>query len=302
MVAKVFVDGAVGTTGLQIEARLAGRRDIELVSLPEEFRKDSGARKDMLASVDIAILCLPDAAAVEAADMVAGTSTRLIDASTAHRTHPDWCFGFEELTAGQGAKIAAAKLVSNPGCYSIAAISLLRPLREAGVLGADHPVSIGGLSGYTGGGKSLIAEFEGEDAPVGFVYGTTQTHKHLPEIKAHGLLDRMPIFSPSVGSFAQGMIVQVPFHLDQLAGSPSRETLHASLKSFYAGSRNVEVAGLTDEPARLDPEMMNDTDKMRLFVLGSQGQGTVVLAAVLDNLGKGASGSAVQNLELMLGA
>lgn len=302
MVAKVFVDGAVGTTGLQIEARLSGRNDIELVKLPEELRKDQSARQDMLQSADIAILCLPDAAAIEAAAMVKGHDTRLIDASSAHRIHPDWVFGFGEMTDGHAQRIADAKYVSNPGCYAIAAISLLRPLREADLLPSDFPVTITGSSGYSGGGKKLIAEFESDDAQVGFVYGTAQNQKHLPEITMHGLLDKTPIFSPSVGNYAQGIILQIPFHLDQLPGNTSRADLHETLSAHYQNASSVEVAPFSELPAKISPELMNGTDTMRLFVAGDEEQSRAVLIAVLDNLGKGASGSAVQNLELMLRA
>lgn len=300
MVAKVFVDGAVGTTGLQIEARLAGRSDIEQIFLDDSLRKDPAARKQALNDADIAILCLPDAASREAVELVKNSDTRLIDASTAHRVQPDWAFGFAEMTDGQADKIANARFVSNPGCHSIASISLIRPLREAGVMAEDFPVCIQSLTGYSGGGKAMIAEFQSENPPGGFVYGTNQAHKHLPEIAKHGLLSHAPVFSPTVGSFAQGMIVQVLVHLDRLQGNPTRANLHDVLSTFYKPGGDVEVAPLNDEPARIDPQMLNGTNKMRLFTLGSAGEGTVVLAAVLDNLGKGASGSAVQNLELML--
>ncbi|MHA3913788.1 N-acetyl-gamma-glutamyl-phosphate reductase [Halovulum sp. GXIMD14793] len=301
MATKVFVDGAVGTTGLQIEARLHGCTDIERIVLAEENRKDAAARAEALRQADIAILCLPDQAAREAAELVAGQDTRLIDASTAHRTHPNWVFGFPELTATQRGAIADARYVSNPGCHAIGAISLIRPLREAGLMAADQPISIQSLSGYSGGGKAMIAEFEGADGPDGFIYATSQSHKHLPEICKHGLLDRVPVFSPTVGGFAQGMVLQVFLHLDQLPGGPSRADLHAVLAAHYAGGGDVHVAGLEDEPVRLDPQALNGTNDMKLYVLGSAGQGTVVLAAVLDNLGKGASGSAVRNLNLMIG-
>lgn len=301
MATKVFVDGAVGTTGLQIEARLEGRTDIERITLDEDLRKDAGARAEALRQADIAILCLPDDAAREAVGLVAGSDTRLIDASTAHRVAPDWTFGFAEMTKGQREAIANARFVSNPGCHSIGAISLIRPLREAGLMAADQPLAIQSLTGYSGGGKSMIAEFEAADAPDGFVYGTSQSHKHLPEICKHGLLERVPVFSPTVGKFAQGMVVQIFLHLDQLPGNPTRADLQAALAAHY-GAGDVTVAALDDEPARIDPQALNDTNEMKLYVLGSAGQGTAVVAAVLDNLGKGASGSAVANMELMLGS
>lgn len=298
MAQKIFIDGEVGTTGLQIAARLETRSDIDLIRLIESRRKDRDARAEALGAADIAILCLPDDAAREAAQIVAGGDTRLLDASTAHRVAPDWVYGFAEMTAGQAQAIAGARFVANPGCYPTGAIGLIRPLREAGLLPAGMGISINAVSGYTGGGKALIAEYEAGTAPKGFVYGTGQAHKHLPEMAQYGLLDRAPIFVPSVGNFAQGMIVQVPLHLADLPGTPTPGDLHGALAAHYAGSQFVTVAPLGD-PGRIDAEAMNDTNGMTLYVCGDATR--AVLIAVLDNLGKGASGAAVQNLNLMLG-
>jgi N-acetyl-gamma-glutamyl-phosphate reductase len=297
MTAKVFIDGEVGTTGLQIRARLADRPDIALISLPEAHRKSREARLEAFSQADLAIFCLPDDAVRDIAPDLAQMPVRLIDASTAHRTDPDWAFGFPEMTADQRDRIAAAKAVSNPGCYSTGAISLIRPLIEAGLLAADHPVTINALSGYTGGGKAMIAEFETGAVTGGFVYKTDQTHKHLPEIVTHTGMTRRPIFVPQVGNYAQGMIVQVPLHLEP--GGPTRA--FEALMAHYGTSGFVEVARREDMPARLDPQALNGTNRMVLTVDGDAATGATVLIAMLDNLGKGASGAAVQNLNIMLG-
>ena len=291
---RVFVDGEHGTTGLQIHERLRGRDDLDLLHIAHEDRRDARARERLLREADIAILCLPDDASREAATMVEGHGTRLIDASTAHRTDPAWTFGFAELTAGQKERIAASERVSNPGCYSTGAIALLRPLTQAGVLARDHPVTINAVSGYSGGGKQLIAEMEdGAEAAPHFLYATGLTHKHVPEIVEHALLERRPIFSPAVGRFAQGMLVQVPIHLDGV----TRQRMHEALAAHYAGQDVVEVAPL-ENVERVDPTALNGTDRMRLHVFGNESQANLV--AVLDNLGKGASGACVQALDLMI--
>jgi N-acetyl-gamma-glutamyl-phosphate reductase len=309
MTAKIFIDGEHGTTGLQIRARLADRRDLDILSIPEAHRKDTTARADFLRQADVAILCLPDAAAREAVALLDGNnSTRVIDTSTAHRIHPDWAYGFAEMAEGQAGRIAKARLVANPGCYPTGAISLIRPLAAAGTIPADYPVTVNAVSGYTGGGKQLIAQMEDKqnsehiDAPH-FLYGLTLQHKHVPEMQVHGLLDRKPIFAPSVGRFAQGMIVQVPLYLADLQGNPSMEDVHGILAAHYAGQDVVEVVPLETSAKlpRLDPTELNGSDRMRLYVFGTPGQGQVNLVALLDNLGKGASGAAVQNMDLMLG-
>ena len=290
---RIFVDGEHGTTGLRIHERLADRDDIERLHIAHGDRRDPDMRERLLREADIAILCLPDDASREAAAMVEGHGTRLIDASTAHRTDPDWTFGFVELTAGHAERIAGADRVSNPGCYSTGAIALLRPLTERGVLERAAPIAINAVSGYSGGGKSLIAEMETPDAPPHFLYATGLSHKHVPEITAHALLERPPVFSPSVGRFAQGMIVQVPLFLDGF----SRDDLHAALAEHYAGGEYVEVAP-RGNVERVDPTALNGTNRMRLHVFGNETQ--AVLVAVLDNLGKGASGACVQAMDLML--
>jgi N-acetyl-gamma-glutamyl-phosphate reductase len=306
---KIFIDGEHGTTGLQIRTRLAARDDLALLSIPEAQRRDTGLRKEMLSEADVAILCLPDDASKEAVTMLDGkNSTRIIDTSTAFRVHPDWAYGFAEMDAAQRERIATARLVANPGCYPTGAISLIRPLVTTGILPADYPVSINAVSGYSGGGKQMIAQMEDPsnpdyiDAPY-FVYGLPLVHKHVAEMKQHGLLDRRPIFSPSVGRFAQGMIVQVPLFLDDMNGAPSIGDIHAALAAHYAGQYIVEVVSLEGSAkiARLDPTELADTDGMKLFVFGTEGKGQVNLIASLDNLGKGASGAAVQNMDLMLG-
>jgi N-acetyl-gamma-glutamyl-phosphate reductase len=309
MTPKIFIDGEHGTTGLQIRARLADRRDLDILSIPETHRKDAAARADFLRHADVAILCLPDAAAREAVTLLDGNnSTRVIDTSTAHRVHPDWAYGFAEMTDGQAGRIAKARLVANPGCYPTGAVSLIRPLVEAGMLASDYPVTVNAVSGYTGGGRQLIGQMEDETNPEHiaaphFLYGLTLQHKHVPEMQVHGLLDRKPIFSPSVGRFAQGMIVQAPLYLADLGGTPSMEDVHGALAAHYAGQDIVEVVPLeaSAKLPRLDPTELNGSDRMRLYVFGTPGQGQVNLVALLDNLGKGASGAAVQNMDLMLG-
>lgn len=298
---KVFIDGEVGTTGLQIFSRLQGRADIDLIRLGDAERKDPAARKAALRAADVAILCLPDAASVEAAEMVQGADTRLLDASTAHRVADGWVYGFAEMEAGQADAIANARFVSNPGCYPTGAIALIRPLRAAGLLAADTPISVNAVSGYTGGGKAMIAEFESGAATGGFVYATGQKHKHLPEMARYGLLESAPIFVPSVGNFAQGMIVQIPLHLGTLPGRPALADLHAALAAHYAGAQFVSVLPLEAEQGRIEAEALNDTNRLELRVCGRADTGQAVLVALLDNLGKGASGAAVQNLNLMLG-
>ena len=306
---KIFIDGEHGTTGLQIRQRLEKRDDLDVLSIPAAERRNNALRAERLQEADIAILCLPDDGAREAVAMVADSnSTRLIDTSTANRVNPDWVYGFAELTAGHAERIAAARFVANPGCYPTGAIGLVRPLRDAGVLPADYPVTVNAVSGYTGGGKQMIAQMEDPTNPdhitaPHFLYGLTLAHKHVPELMLHGLLERRPIFSPSVGRYAQGMIVQVPLFLADLNGGPSMGDLHAALAAHYAGQEAVEVVPLEESAklARIDPTELNGTNLMKLFVFGTEDGGEVNLVALLDNLGKGASGAAVQNMDLMLG-
>ncbi|HWU60608.1 MAG TPA: N-acetyl-gamma-glutamyl-phosphate reductase [Ensifer sp.] len=310
MAPKIFIDGEHGTTGLQIRQRLAERRDLQMLSIPEAERRNAAMREDMLNSADIAILCLPDDASIEAAKMTEGNnSVRLLDASTAFRVDPAWAYGFAEMDKAQAEKIKTARHVSNPGCYPTGAIGLIRPLRAAGILPDGYPVTVNAVSGYTGGGKSLIAQMEDEGredhiASPNFLYGLTLKHKHVPEMKVHGLLDRPPLFSPSVGRFPQGMIVQVPLFLEDLKGSQTVETIHKVLVEHYAGQSIVEVVPLdvSAKLPRVDAVELAGKDTMKLFVFGTPGQPHVNLVALLDNLGKGASGAAVQNMDLMLAA
>ena len=310
MAPKIFIDGEHGTTGLQIRTRMADRRDVELLSIPEAERRNATIREDMLNSADIAILCLPDDASKEAVKMVAANNNvRVIDTSTAFRIHPDWAYGFAEMDSNQGNKIKAARFVANPGCYPTGAIGLIRPLRAAGIIPAGYPVTVNAVSGYTGGGKQMIAQMENPEHPDAisaphFLYGLPLTHKHVPEMTTHGLLDRAPIFSPSVGRFPQGMIVQVPLYLDDLADGATLESIHAALSAHYAGQDIVQVVPFDESRAlpRVNAVELAGKDTMKLFVFGTPGAAQVNLVALLDNLGKGASGAAVQNMDLMLSA
>jgi N-acetyl-gamma-glutamyl-phosphate reductase len=284
--------------------------DVELLSIPEAERRNAAMREDLLNSADIAILCLPDDASREAVGMLAGNNkVRVIDTSTAFRIDPAWAYGFAELDKAQAEKIRSARHVANPGCYPTGAIGLIRPLRAAGLLPDGYPVSVNAVSGYTGGGKQMIAQMEDpsrDDAisANNFLYGLPLKHKHVPEMKVHGLLDTAPLFSPSVGRFAQGMIVQVPLFLDHLREGTTLEAVHAALAEHYAGQDIVTVVPLAESAqlARLDAEELVNTDRMKLFVFGTPGGAHVNLVALLDNLGKGASGAAVQNMDLMLSA
>lgn len=296
MAYKVFIDGEAGTTGLQIRDRLLSRSDIQLIQIDPARRKDADARRDAFASADVAILCLPDGPAKEAVALAQGLSVRFIDASTAHRVDPDWVFGLAELNANARAAIAGAKYVSNPGCYATGAIAILSPLVKAGLVAPDEALAINAVSGYTGGGKELIAEYERGEAPAAFVYALGQSHKHLPEIMKYAALSARPVFAPSVGNFAQGMAVQVPLHLN---ANRTLDSLRAALKAHYAGQQFILVV---DAEARVVPTKLNDTNRLELSVHGNPENGCAVVVAVLDNLGKGASGAAVQNLNIMLGA
>jgi len=301
--ASVFIDGEAGTTGLGIAARLAALADVTVRSLPDAHRKDPKARRDLMEEVDLVVLCLPDAAARESvalADGLGNAAPKLLDASTAHRVHPDWTYGFAEMAPDQAARIAQARKVANPGCYPTGAIALLRPLVDAGLVPADHPISINAVSGYSGGGKSMIAAHERDGGPAFELYSLGLEHKHVPETQRYAGLARRPIFVPSVGHFRQGMLVSVPLHLDALPGRPGAADLAAALDARYAGAALVRVLS-PDASGKLEPEALNGTDGLELFVFANEDHRQAVLVARLDNLGKGASGAAVQNLRLMLG-
>lgn len=308
---KVFIDGEAGTTGLQVRQRLEGREDLELLSPPTELRKDIETRRSFMNRADAVILCLPDAAAIEAVSLVTNPNTVLIDASTAFRTNDAWTYGFPEMSPNQRQAIASSKRISNPGCYPTGFIGLTRPLVDAKLIPVGTPLCVNAISGYSGGGKELIKVFESGTAEPWSGYGFSLKHKHVPEMAKHSGILRKPLFQPQIATFPQGMVVSVPLHTDWLAPGTTGEVIHKVLTDHYAGSVFVKVmprgdvaakeAQLLERGAFLRPDTLANTNNLELFVFDNQDDGMILLCARLDNLGKGASGAAVQNMNLALG-
>eukprot|EP00536_Pseudo-nitzschia_multiseries_P002640 jgi/Psemu1/322645/estExt_fgenesh1_pg.C_350035 len=313
---KVFIDGEAGTTGIQVRGRIEARDDLEIISPPSDLRKDLDTRKKFINEADVVILCLPDAASIEAAGLVDSDNDRtvLIDASTAYRVDDDWSYGFPELSAEQRENLSKSKRISNPGCYPTGFIGLTRPLVDAGIIPQGTPLTVNAISGYSGGGKGMMEMFEGEggeDMEPWAGYGFGLTHKHLPEMAKYSTIGRKPVFQPQIATFPQGMVVSVPLHYDWLKEGTTGEQIHETLSKHYEGSNFVSVmplgesnakeAGLLERGAFLRPDSLRDTNKMELFVFPNDEAQQVLLCARLDNLGKGASGAAVQNLNIALG-
>ncbi|MCF6326000.1 MAG: N-acetyl-gamma-glutamyl-phosphate reductase [Devosiaceae bacterium] len=307
MKTKIFIDGEAGTTGLQIRERLADRSDLELFKIPDEKRKDIGARTELLNEADIAILCLPDEAARQSVSLIKNSNTRVIDASSAFRVHGDWSYGFPEMHKDQSRKIAQSKRVSNPGCYPQGPIIFLAPLIRAGLIPADMPISVNAISGYSGGGRQMIEKYEamGDTAPVYSPYGLDFNHKHLPEMTLYCGLNVEPVFQPAVGNYAQGMMSVIPLNLGQLANVPKGKDIHQAIGEHLAQIAGGYVELMEFEAGQklgdLNPEALNNTNRMQLYVFANDDRAQALLVAVYDNLGKGASGAAVQNLDLMIG-
>ncbi|MEM7169748.1 MAG: N-acetyl-gamma-glutamyl-phosphate reductase [Pseudomonadota bacterium] len=306
MTKRVFIDGAAGTTGLEVWDRLAVRPDIELLEVDQDRRKDTQARRACLNEADLVVLCLPDAAAREAVELISNPAVKVIDASTAHRTAPGWVYGFPEMTPDHHKIVAESNRVSNPGCYPTGFIALVRPLVSCGLLPAETRMSVHAVSGYSGGGRPLIETFESGLGEPFSLYGLGLQHKHLPEMQMHGLLAHPPLFCPSIADYRQGMLVSVPLHMAWLRDGASATDLQDALEAHFFGQACITVHPLNDQSAFqrdafLRPDGLNGTNHLEIFVFANQAQGQILLVARLDNLGKGASGQSVQCLELMLG-
>jgi N-acetyl-gamma-glutamyl-phosphate reductase len=308
MTVRLFIDGAAGTTGLEIRDRLKNCGDIEPIALDDRLRKDAAARKAALNEADVVILCLPDAAAREAVSLVESPAVRVIDASSAHRVADGWVYGFPELEKRRRAELRAAKRVSNPGCYPTGFLAIMRPLLRENLVPADYPATCNAVSGYSGGGREMIAEFENETAPnftheIFRIYALQIEHKHVPEMQLHSGLDHRPLFAPGVGRFYRGMVVEVPLQLWALPADPSAGAIHEALADSYRNEPLIEVIGPEQSVARktLDAEEVKNTDRLRIYVFANDARRQARVVAVLDNLGKGAAGACVQNLNAMLG-